>query len=141
MIIFLTNVYLLIMILTEPSRWGPRRWVSDGASSCVSAPSRGSYRFERPNGTFFDVRIPPFSLESKKDDMPNGFLSGPFWLKSSEPRALPWCARPNPCQAQSVLLSCIFLSRYLTAPVCTNPCINDWNNNIYNNCDDSICFF
>ncbi|XP_072515414.1 polymerase delta-interacting protein 2-like isoform X1 [Salminus brasiliensis] len=38
----------------------------------------GSYRLERPNGTFFDVRIPPFSLESKKDDTPNGFLPGPF---------------------------------------------------------------
>uniref|UniRef100_A0A8C9R8R7 Polymerase delta-interacting protein 2 n=1 Tax=Scleropages formosus TaxID=113540 RepID=A0A8C9R8R7_SCLFO len=40
----------------------------------------GSYRFERPNGTFFDVRIPPFSLESKKDDTPDGFLPGPFSL-------------------------------------------------------------
>uniref|UniRef100_A0AAR2LJI3 ApaG domain-containing protein n=1 Tax=Pygocentrus nattereri TaxID=42514 RepID=A0AAR2LJI3_PYGNA len=39
---------------------------------------KGSYRLERPNGTFFDVRIPPFSLESKKDDTPNGFLPGPF---------------------------------------------------------------
>nr|XP_023661038.1 polymerase delta-interacting protein 2 isoform X2 [Paramormyrops kingsleyae] len=38
----------------------------------------GSYRLERPNGTFFDIRIPPFSLESKKDDTPNGFLPGPF---------------------------------------------------------------
>ncbi|TSL28158.1 polymerase delta-interacting protein 2 [Bagarius yarrelli] len=38
----------------------------------------GSYRFEKPNSTFFDVRIPPFSLESKTDDMPNGFLPGPF---------------------------------------------------------------
>ncbi|XP_039613042.1 polymerase delta-interacting protein 2 isoform X3 [Polypterus senegalus] len=38
----------------------------------------GSYRFERANSTFFDVRIPPFSLESKKDDSPNGFLPGPF---------------------------------------------------------------
>ncbi|KAL0994625.1 hypothetical protein UPYG_G00125060 [Umbra pygmaea] len=38
----------------------------------------GSYRLERPSGTFFDVRIPPFSLESKKDDTPNGFLPGPF---------------------------------------------------------------
>lgn len=74
----LENVYLLIMFRNEPSQRGPRRWVSDVASSCVSAPSRGSYRFERPNGTFFDVRIPPFSLESKKDEMPNGFLPGPF---------------------------------------------------------------
>lgn len=71
------NVYLLMFII-EPSHWGPRHWVSDGASSCVSDPSRGSYRFEKPNGTFFDVRIPPFSLESKKDDMPNSFLPGPF---------------------------------------------------------------
>lgn len=39
---------------------------------------RGSYRLEKPNGTFFDVRIPPFSLESKKDDTPNGYLPGPF---------------------------------------------------------------
>ncbi|KAA0716255.1 polymerase delta-interacting protein 2 38 kDa DNA polymerase delta interaction protein [Triplophysa tibetana] len=38
----------------------------------------GSYRLERTNGTFFDVRIPPFSLESKKDDTPNSFLPGPF---------------------------------------------------------------
>ncbi|XP_065140541.1 polymerase delta-interacting protein 2-like isoform X1 [Paramisgurnus dabryanus] len=38
----------------------------------------GSYRLERPGGTFFDVRIPPFSLESKKDDTPNNFLPGPF---------------------------------------------------------------
>ncbi|XP_051978666.1 polymerase delta-interacting protein 2-like [Xyrauchen texanus] len=38
----------------------------------------GSYRLERSNGTFFDVRIPPFSLESKKDDSPNNFLPGPF---------------------------------------------------------------
>ncbi|XP_041097013.1 polymerase delta-interacting protein 2 isoform X1 [Polyodon spathula] len=38
----------------------------------------GSYRLERASGTFFDIRIPPFSLESKKDDSPNGFLPGPF---------------------------------------------------------------
>ncbi|XP_051528864.1 polymerase delta-interacting protein 2-like [Myxocyprinus asiaticus] len=38
----------------------------------------GSYRLERTNGTFFDVRIPPFSLESKKDDTPNNILPGPF---------------------------------------------------------------
>uniref|UniRef100_A0A4W3JAR0 Polymerase (DNA-directed), delta interacting protein 2 n=1 Tax=Callorhinchus milii TaxID=7868 RepID=A0A4W3JAR0_CALMI len=38
----------------------------------------GSYRLERADKSFFDVRIPPFSLESKKDDSPNGFLPGPF---------------------------------------------------------------
>ncbi|XP_069768464.1 polymerase delta-interacting protein 2-like [Narcine bancroftii] len=38
----------------------------------------GSYRFESANRSLLDVRIPPFSLESKSDDSPNGFLPGPF---------------------------------------------------------------
>ncbi|XP_060704051.1 polymerase delta-interacting protein 2 isoform X2 [Hemiscyllium ocellatum] len=38
----------------------------------------GSYCFERANQSPFDVRIPPFSLESKAEDSPNGFLPGPF---------------------------------------------------------------
>lgn len=29
---------------------------------------RGTYRMERPDGSMFDVRIPPFSLESKEED-------------------------------------------------------------------------
>lgn len=29
---------------------------------------RGTFRFERPDGSHFDVRIPPFSLESNKDE-------------------------------------------------------------------------
>ncbi|MGH0147457.1 UNVERIFIED_CONTAM: hypothetical protein FKN15_049571 [Acipenser sinensis] len=45
---------------------------------CSLACLQGSYRLERASGTFFDIRIPPFSLESKKDDSPNGFLPGPF---------------------------------------------------------------
>nr|KAF6289691.1 DNA polymerase delta interacting protein 2 [Pipistrellus kuhlii] len=28
----------------------------------------GTFRFERPDGSHFDVRIPPFSLESNKDE-------------------------------------------------------------------------
>ena len=28
---------------------------------------RGTFRFEKPDGSMFDVRIPPFSLESKED--------------------------------------------------------------------------
>ncbi|XP_032901791.1 polymerase delta-interacting protein 2-like [Amblyraja radiata] len=38
----------------------------------------GSYRFESTNRSLLDVRIPPFSLESKNGDSPNGFLPGPF---------------------------------------------------------------
>lgn len=30
--------------------------------------SRGTFRIERTDGSHFDVRIPPFSLESNKDD-------------------------------------------------------------------------
>ncbi|XP_048468274.1 polymerase delta-interacting protein 2 [Rhincodon typus] len=30
--------------------------------------SRGTFRFEKPEGSQLDVRIPPFSLESNKDD-------------------------------------------------------------------------
>lgn len=29
---------------------------------------RGTFRMERPDGSNFDVRIPPFSLESKQED-------------------------------------------------------------------------
>lgn len=29
---------------------------------------RGTFRIERTDGSHFDVRIPPFSLESNKDD-------------------------------------------------------------------------
>ena len=28
----------------------------------------GTFRFERPDGSHFDIRIPPFSLESNKDE-------------------------------------------------------------------------
>jgi len=29
---------------------------------------RGTFRMERPDGSTFDVRIPPFSLESKEEE-------------------------------------------------------------------------
>uniref|UniRef100_A0AC11D9S7 DNA polymerase delta interacting protein 2 n=2 Tax=Ovis aries TaxID=9940 RepID=A0AC11D9S7_SHEEP len=43
----------------------------------------GTFRFERPDGSHFDVRIPPFSLESNKDEKtpPSGLHWG-----SSQPR-------------------------------------------------------
>lgn len=39
---------------------------------------RGTFRIERTDGSHFDVRIPPFSLESNKDDKapPAGYT---FW--------------------------------------------------------------
>lgn len=38
--------------------------------------TRGTYKMERRDGTSFDCKIPPFSLESKSEDnnSPQGFL-------------------------------------------------------------------
>lgn len=42
----------------------------------ISLISRGTYKMERRDGTNFDCKIPPFSLESKTEDnnVPHGFL-------------------------------------------------------------------
>ncbi|KAG5203694.1 hypothetical protein JEQ12_003277 [Ovis aries] len=43
----------------------------------------GTFRFERPDGSHFDVRIPPFSLESNKDEKTPP--SGLHWLAEQLP--------------------------------------------------------
>ena len=35
--------------------------------------SRGTYKMERRDGSSFDCKIPPFSLESKSDETPHDF--------------------------------------------------------------------
>lgn len=44
---------------------------------------RGTFRMERPDGSTFDVRIPPFSLESKEEE-----TSPVIWLVTDVPNKL-----------------------------------------------------
>lgn len=71
------------LLLDQPRRWTPRICKSSGLTFLLMLPRcvcpwpqrdlchyfcRGTFRFERPDGSHFDVRIPPFSLESNKDE-------------------------------------------------------------------------
>ncbi|XP_075189563.1 polymerase delta-interacting protein 2 [Anomaloglossus baeobatrachus] len=43
-------------------------WTNICGKATILSSLWGTFRFERPDGSHFDVRIPPFSLESNKDE-------------------------------------------------------------------------